>query len=1289
MRRASLAIQQLETSTRGTSKAMLGVHIGMAALTAAAVTATQEATAFGKAMAEINTLIPDSKNMDRLTRSVRNLSKEFGTRKLQQAKALYQIISAGATNAAEANFILEQSNILAVGGVTDIAVAADGLTSILNAYGPAATNAADATDAMFVAMRVGKTTIDELSRAVGLVAPLAAEAGVSLDELLASASALTSGGIRTRLAFTGLRQIIASIVKPTTEAREAAEQLGLEFNAFALYEQGLEGFFDTLKQSTGGSVEALAQLFGGVEALVPVLALTGRQSEQFKQNLEAMNEKADEAARAVAIVGESASQSFARFRETSTDVLLQFGQSLLTVIVPALETMTEHMENADLAIVALARGIKDAAKWLSVFAGVGGLAALVIKIGPAIKNIWLANVAVNALGTTAVVAGLNLRSGLLAAILAITRALGPWGIAITVAAGIIGFFTKKAYDQAKALEDARDAVDEYANSLGKIDYTDPKAAKITLQNDVNFWQSRIAQTETQIAALQKIIDDANKEIFTPRPGTEVFGEGGFFSDEYLRQQEDFFENRNRLIEEAKSKQAEYSTQAEAFAANLASAEEALARAKNLVIQADEEAAARRQLLTQQQIREREEQARRELRVRQQLEDKLDALTATSVDDQIRDLARLTEEWKKVFGNIAPAIQAEFDKLENYINVDGVVAEVQKAFNQLQTVDLSKINIDMVNAYDILIAQLKIQKSLVDENSAAYERIEQQIRAIQQAQADVAAQNIIAFPTRNLEIALRDLRQQVAQGLVDPDDWAEGAAVAINAFYDGLNQSLSSADMDRFGHEILSALEDITLDDKLEFPGFNFDAAMADARVQLARGLITKETFAEMEQNAKDAFNNIILAIIDKIDDPNLKVALANILKLDEDVDEKNYRKIALQIERAGRAALQVLQAFDAIDDRTADILEGLTQVAANLGGALSGDLNSIAQVIGGAAQVLTGLFQESEGEKKRREALRDNTKAIQQLRKGINDLSSIQNVAGIDITNTIRAFEYNLARTHEILGVTWRNMLKQDWKGLEYSLNKFGISMEEAQRIIEVLGGTWEKGRKNFEEMLKILNEVTLDKVFQDAGSAMDLLRRKIDLFDLAPLDSFDLLRQQFLDLVNLDPATELALSLANIETDIGRQEFVAMLQGIFDQFPNLRFEDLGELTPQQFLDFLQELKNASDAVGEFADDVKGINDSLKNIPEGFKVALKRFEAIDPVAVASAIRPPTPPIQPPNGLEPNIPGGGRGGNTVVVEEGAIVIEGVTDPDEVAEKVLEALKDKSQLLYGETSEWARL
>lgn len=285
----SVARLGTQSSTTATKIASL---LSVTAVTSALVSVTKSAANFEKAMREVSTLT-DSIDMTGLTGQVVELSAQFGVDKVEQAKAMYQVISAGASNAADATSILTAANKLAAGGVTDITTAADGLTSAINAYGASASDAGSFSDSMFVAMKAGKTTIGELSSSLGKVAPMASQAGMSFDELMAATSTLTTTGLGTSESMNALRQIMSGVLKPTSEASKAAERLGIDFSAAALESKGFAGFIQEIADKTGGSTDELSKLFGSVEALGAAMFLTSDTGgSKFNEVLDSMADKA-------------------------------------------------------------------------------------------------------------------------------------------------------------------------------------------------------------------------------------------------------------------------------------------------------------------------------------------------------------------------------------------------------------------------------------------------------------------------------------------------------------------------------------------------------------------------------------------------------------------------------------------------------------------------------------------------------------------------------------------------------------------------------------------------------------------------------------------------------------------------------------------------------------------------------------------------------------------------------------------------------------------------------------
>jgi len=258
------------------------------------------AIVFEKSIAEVATLTEASvASTDALARSVASLATQYGADLNTTAKALYQIISAGATEAADANKILETSLILALGGVTSVDNAADGLTTIMNAYGKSADDATQISDVLFSTMKAGKTTVGELTKNLGFIVSIASTAGVSFEELSAAIAVASKVQGNAKRPVIGLRQAISSLQKPSKEAAEEAKRLGIHWSADALAALGLTGVLRQLEGNVKLNRDSLGKLVGNIRAASSVSAILAQGvdelSDQFEKNKDSSGAAADAA----------------------------------------------------------------------------------------------------------------------------------------------------------------------------------------------------------------------------------------------------------------------------------------------------------------------------------------------------------------------------------------------------------------------------------------------------------------------------------------------------------------------------------------------------------------------------------------------------------------------------------------------------------------------------------------------------------------------------------------------------------------------------------------------------------------------------------------------------------------------------------------------------------------------------------------------------------------------------------------------------------------------------------
>lgn len=249
-----------------------------------------------RAQAEVATIVDTSTvNLPEITERVREIAAAAGFDAVNSVKALYQAISAG-QEPAQAVKLIETSAKLAKAGLTDLAGSTDVLTTVLNAYNLSADKASLVSDALFKTVEKGKTTLPELTSNLGNVIPIAAQAGVGITDLGGALAALTAGGLRTDIAVTSLRALLAKLIKPTKDAQAVAAELGIEFNTAAVRAQGFVPFITNLRQKLkefeaagGDSERALATLAGRVQGVTAAAALTGNQFDKFVESANDVN----------------------------------------------------------------------------------------------------------------------------------------------------------------------------------------------------------------------------------------------------------------------------------------------------------------------------------------------------------------------------------------------------------------------------------------------------------------------------------------------------------------------------------------------------------------------------------------------------------------------------------------------------------------------------------------------------------------------------------------------------------------------------------------------------------------------------------------------------------------------------------------------------------------------------------------------------------------------------------------------------------------------------------------
>ncbi len=239
---------------------------------------------FQRQIAEIRTISP-IKNLNQLAATVRGLSDQFNQPLGDVSEGYYQVISNQIQGTANQVDVLSTAMKFSKVAVASTEDSVNLLTGTLNAFGMDASRSEDVAAKFFKTIELGRTRASELAVSFGRTAPMAAQLGVSLEELQASYAAVTIGGVKTAEAATQIRGAMTGMVKPTTAMKEAFQKLGYASAEQAIAALGFVGTMNAVISTTDGSTTSIAKLFPRVRGLNAVLRLTSTGADAYNKSL--------------------------------------------------------------------------------------------------------------------------------------------------------------------------------------------------------------------------------------------------------------------------------------------------------------------------------------------------------------------------------------------------------------------------------------------------------------------------------------------------------------------------------------------------------------------------------------------------------------------------------------------------------------------------------------------------------------------------------------------------------------------------------------------------------------------------------------------------------------------------------------------------------------------------------------------------------------------------------------------------------------------------------------------
>ena len=424
-----------------------------------ATAATKMGIDFNAAMANVGTLIPGNvQRVQELKKAVQDTAIAMGKSTADMADGLYQVVSAFGDSADTAG-ILEISAKAAAAGLATTTEAINLISAVTKGYGDTSLEAMRKTsDLAFTTVKLGQTTFPELAASIGRVTPLAATLGVEVSELFAGFATLTGVTGGAAEVSTQMRAILTAMMKPTKEMAAAIKSLGFNTAQSMVEQLGMTGALRALMGTTNGTQEAAGKLFGQVESLTAVFALTGGQADVFDSKMNELRNSTGATDRAFKDQTEGVNALGFQWKQAQQTMAVA-AQTLGDALAPTLERATENH------LVPMTNSVKN-------------LSVQFLALNPTAQNTIIAFAGIAA-ATGPLLIGLGnfmillpkIKAGLIAIKAVLT---GPAGLIALVGVGLYMAFTNAA----KAAKDLDHQLGEEKRATEELDSVRSEMARL-------------------------------------------------------------------------------------------------------------------------------------------------------------------------------------------------------------------------------------------------------------------------------------------------------------------------------------------------------------------------------------------------------------------------------------------------------------------------------------------------------------------------------------------------------------------------------------------------------------------------------------------------------------------------------------------------------------------------------------------------------------------------------------------------------------------------------------------
>lgn len=243
--------------------------------------------------------------------------------------------------------VFNRAQKLAIAGGASLSVSVQGITAVINAYKLEIEDTGIVAESFFTGQRFGTTDVAKLAANIGKVAPVAKDAGVSFQLLIATMAELTQGGLSTEIASTGLRAALSALKKPVASLEPLYRKLQIPFGATELAAADFTVVLRNIAIAARDNKDELIKLIPNMEALNTFAALNEQSILNIIKSVELMNENYKTGrglVEAYTLVMGETRQKALQTKGAFTNLAVTIGTDLLPVTNKILDATTKFLD---------------------------------------------------------------------------------------------------------------------------------------------------------------------------------------------------------------------------------------------------------------------------------------------------------------------------------------------------------------------------------------------------------------------------------------------------------------------------------------------------------------------------------------------------------------------------------------------------------------------------------------------------------------------------------------------------------------------------------------------------------------------------------------------------------------------------------------------------------------------------------------------------------------------------------------------------------------------------------